>query len=92
MIITTATVLAACVLSGCNFNDADFNNDGVIDLLDVTDYISVMAGGPSCRPGQPEEPVEPTCFDSIDTDNNGVFPEDFDFQIFIAVWSGGADC
>jgi hypothetical protein len=90
--ITPALALTSCVLAGCNFNDADFNNDGVIDLLDVTDFISVMAGGPTCRPGNPEETVEPTCFDSIDFDNNGVFPEDFDYQAFIIVWSGAIPC
>jgi hypothetical protein len=90
--ITTAAVLTSCVLAGCNFNDADFNNDGVIDLLDVTDFINVMAGGPTCRPGNPEETVEPTCFDSIDFDNNGVFPEDFDFTAFVIVWGGAIPC
>jgi hypothetical protein len=59
--------------------DIDFNNNGVFpEDQDVTDFFSVLAGGPCSTP---------TC-DDIDFNNNGVFPEDQDVMDFFNVLAG----
>jgi hypothetical protein len=69
-------------VAGSQCDSIDFNNNGAFpEDQDVTDFFSVLAGGP-CSPGN-------TCND-IDFNNNGAFPEDQDVIDFFNVLAGGA--
>jgi hypothetical protein len=66
-------------------DDIDFNNDGVFpDSTDISDLLSVFAGGPCST-----DPT-PGCND-LDFNNDGVFPDNDDIFAFLRVFSGG-DC
>ena len=73
----------------CEHGDKDFNNDGVVSSLDVEDFFRVSSGGEPCRRGNPEEPVEPVCCDTIDFNRDGVYPSDQDAIDFLSYWVGG---
>ena len=73
----------------CEHGDLDFNNDGVVSSLDVEDFFRVSSGGEPCRRGNPEEPVEPVCCDTIDFNRDGVYPSDQDAIDFLSYWVGG---
>jgi len=90
------TAFIACLLVSpatagevCEHGDLDFNNDGIVSLLDVEDFFRVSSGGDPCRRGNPEEPVEPVCCDSLDFNRDGVFPSDQDAIDFLSLWAGG---
>jgi hypothetical protein len=68
----------ACFASPCDA--IDYNNDGVFpDLLDVLDFINVVAGGP-CSTG--------ACKD-VDFNNDGIFPDNQDITDLLNLFSGG---
>ena len=60
--------------------DVDFNNDTLFpDTSDITDFLSVFAGGPC-----------PTAHcDSIDFNNDTLFPDTQDIASFLSVFAGG---
>jgi hypothetical protein len=73
----------AQVRSDNDYNDIDYNNDGLFpDDNDLTDFLNVLAGG-ACS----TDPV-PGC-DSIDFNNDGLFPDDNDLIVFLRILAGG---
>jgi len=87
--LAAAIVPAAHAGEVCEHGDLDFNNDGIVSLLDVEDFFRVSSGGDPCSRGNPEEPVEPVCCDSLDFNRDGVFPSDQDAIDFLSLWAGG---
>jgi hypothetical protein len=64
----------------------DFNRDGLFpDVLDIEDFLSVLAGG-TCAPPNP-----PACNSDIDFNNDLLTPDTGDFNALMRVFAGG-DC
>jgi hypothetical protein len=73
----------AIVESENNYNDIDYNNDGLFpDDTDLIDFLTVLAGGPCST-----DPT-PGC-DTIDFNNDGLFPDDTDLLVFLRILAGG---
>ncbi len=67
--------------TGCD--SIDFNNDTLFpDTQDITDFLTVFAGGPCST-----DPV-PGCND-IDFNNDTLFPDTQDIQSLLSVFAGG---
>ncbi|HEX2839535.1 MAG TPA: hypothetical protein VHN77_15565 [Phycisphaerales bacterium] len=75
---------AAC---GGSCDSIDFNGDGLLpDVLDVADFLAVLAGG-VCE-GQTAG--DPPCNTDIDFNNDGLFPDTQDITGLLSVFGGGA--
>jgi hypothetical protein len=75
-----SAIAARTCPTGCD--TVDFNRDGLLpDTLDVSDFLSVFAGGPCTN--------APVCGD-VDFNNDGLFPDTSDVASFLSVFAGGA--
>ncbi len=80
---STSPPITVTVGAGCD--TADFNRDWLFpDTLDITDLLSVFAGG-ACS----NDPPQGTGCGDIDFNNDGLFPDVLDIQALLSVFSGG---